>query len=127
MRTCWSEDYQGLSCSLTHVTLFRLLFLFPIQCNLRYRIISVGTLSVPRIILRGENKVHSFIFEKSPHHILCKKKTNFSLFAKFCKFLNDISFSAFTQLGTWMRNRIVMGTKLLQVEIKLTNFSKNQG
>ena len=100
----------------------------------RYRIISVDTLSVPRIILRGESKVHSFIFGKLPHqvqilwynHILCKK-SNFSLFAKFIEFLNDISFPAFMQLGTWMRNRIVMRTKLVQVEIKLTNFSKNQG
>ena len=113
---------------------FDYFFFFLFNVTNRYRIISVDTLSVPRIILRGENKVHSFIFGKLPHqvqilwynHILCKK-ANFSLFAKFTEFLNYISFPAFIQLGTWMRNRIVMRTKLVQVEIKLTNFSKNQG
>ena len=113
---------------------FDYFFFFLFNVTNRCRITSVDTLSVPRIILRGENKVHSFIFGKLPHqvqilwynHILCKK-SNFSLFAKFIEFLNDISFPAFMQLGTWMRNRIVMRTKLVQVEIKLTNFSKNQG
>ena len=36
-------------------------------------------------------------------------------------------FPVFIQMDTWMRNRIVMRTKLLQAEIKSTNFSKNQG
>ena len=75
-------------------------FFFLFSVTQRYRINSIHTISAPRTILRGENRVHSFIFRKLPHqvqilwynHILCKKKTNFSLFAKFNEFLNDIFF-----------------------------------
>ena len=60
---------------------FDYFFFFLFIVTHRYRIISIHTLSAPRIILRGENRVHSFIFGKLPHqvqirwynHILCKK------------------------------------------------------
>ena len=107
---------------------FDYFFIFLFSVTHRYRIISVHTLSVVRIILRGEKRVHSFIFGKLPHelHILCKKKR---ILAYSLNLVNSsmIFFSAFIQLDNWMRNRIAMRTKLLQVEIKLTSFSKNQG
>ena len=63
---------------------FDYFFFFLFSVTHRYRTNLIHTLSAPRTILRGENRVHSFIFRKLPHqvqilwynHILCKKKRN---------------------------------------------------
>ena len=48
---------------------FDYFFFFLFSVTRRYRINSIHTVSVSKIILTGENTVHSFIFGKLPHQV----------------------------------------------------------